>query len=77
MSRNLRKFKFFHYFLDTLLYIHYITIMAILIIREIPDELHKDFKRLCFDLEISMNKKVKDLMEKAIREAETRHEKSN
>lgn len=51
--------------------------MAILIIREIPDELHKDFKRLCFDLEISMNKKVKDLMEKAIREAETRHEKSN
>ena len=54
----------------------YTVIMATIMIRKIPDKLHKDFRRLCFDSDISMNQKLKELMEKAIKEAETRHDKS-
>ncbi len=55
----------------------YTVIMSTIIIREIPDKLHKDFKKTCFDSDISMNQKLKELMKKAIREAETSHDKSN
>lgn len=46
----------------------YIVIMSTIIIREIPDKLHKDFKKVCFDSDISMNQKLKELMGKAIKE---------
>jgi len=42
--------------------------MATIIIREIPDRLHKDFKKLCFDAGISMNQKLKELMKESIEE---------
>jgi len=38
--------------------------MATIIIREIPKELHSQFKKLCFEKEISMNQMLKKLMEK-------------
>ncbi len=49
--------------------------MKTILIREIPEKLHKDFKRLCFYSEISMNQKLKELMEKAIKEEKNRHDK--
>ena len=51
--------------------------MSTIIIREIPDKLHKDFKKVCFDSDVSMNQKLKELMEKAIKETEDGHDKSN
>jgi len=35
-------------------------------IREIPDELHKDFKIMCVDKKISMNDLVIQLMKEAV-----------
>jgi len=44
--------------------------MATIIIREIPKELHSQFKKLCFEKEISMNQMLKKLMEKSLKENE-------
>ena len=44
--------------------------MKRILIREIPDKLHMEFKRYCFNLGISMNRKLKELMERVVREGD-------
>ncbi len=56
--------------LDNNLCMLYTVIMSTIIIREIPEKLHRDFKRFCFDAGKSMNQTLKELMDKAIREIE-------
>jgi len=43
-----------------------IDIMRQLIIRDIPDDLHKAFKLLCVKQGVSMNKKIIQLIKKVV-----------
>ena len=45
----------------------YIDTMKRTIIRDIPDDIHKDFKIMCVEKEISMNKELLRMIQEAVK----------
>ncbi len=52
--------------LDNILYIVYIHSMKTTMIRKVPDDVHKDFRIMCFEKGVSMNTELLRLMKEAV-----------